>query len=121
MSVGTLRVDLVSELAPLVQDIVLTGHDRDEVGMLVFPSAAGVSDLGKLRAALHTAIQMRRNAGAGSSQCPTRALVMTSPPDPDAGEITDKGYINQGAVLTRRAVAVAALYAASPDADVILG
>ncbi|MBU0749245.1 MAG: feruloyl-CoA synthase [Gammaproteobacteria bacterium] len=120
VSVGTLRVDLVSELAPLVQDIVLTGHDRDEVGMLVFPSAAGTSDLGKLQSTLRTAMQMRRNAGAGSSQCPVRALVMTSPPDPDAGEITDKGYINQSAVLARRAGVVAALYAPSPGADVIL-
>ena len=121
VSVGTLRVDLVSALAPLVQDIVLTGHDRDEVGMLVFPSAAGASDLGKLRAALRNAMQSRRDAGAGSSQGPTRALVMTTPPDPDAGEITDKGYINQGAVLSRRTEAVAAMYAASPCEDVILG
>lgn len=121
VSVGTLRVDLVSELAPLVQDIVLTGHDRDEVGMLVFPSAAGLSDLGTLHAALRSAMQSRRNAGAGSSQCPTRALVMTAPPDPDAGEITDKGYVNQGAVLSCRAEAVAALYAASPRDDVVLG
>ena len=121
VSVGTLRVDLVSELAPLVQDIVLTGHDRDEVGMLVFPSAAGASDLGKLRAAVRNAMRARRDAGAGSSQCPTRALVMTSPPDPDAGEITDKGYINQGAVLLRRAEAVAMVYAASPPDDVIQG
>jgi len=46
---------------------------------------------------------------------------MSTPPDPDAGEITDKGYINQGAVLSRRAQAVAAMYAASPREDVILG
>lgn len=121
VSVGTLRVDVVSELAPLVQDIVLTGHDRDEVGMLVFPSAAGLSDLGKLHTALRSAMQSRRNAGAGSSQCPTRALVMTVPLDPDAGEITDKGYVNQGAVLSCRAEAVAVLYAEPARGDVILG
>lgn len=121
VSVGTLRVDLVSELAPLVQDIVLTGHDRDEVGMLVFPSPVGASDLGKLHTALHSAMRGRRNAGAGSSQCPTRALVMTVPLDPDAGEITDKGYVNQGAVLSCRAEAVAALYAEPVRGDVILG
>ncbi|MFN3437006.1 MAG: feruloyl-CoA synthase [Acidovorax sp.] len=121
VSVGTLRVDLVSALAPLVQDIVLAGHDRDEVGMLVFPSAAGASDLGALHAALRSAMQTRRSGGAGSSQCPTRALVMSTPPDPDVGEITDKGYINQGAVLSRRAEAVAAMYATPPSGDVILG
>jgi feruloyl-CoA synthase len=119
VSVGTLRVALVSELAPLVQDIVLTGHNRDEVGMLVFPSAAGAADRPRLDDALRAVMQARRNAGAGSSQCPGRALVMASPPDPDAGEITDKGYINQGAVLSRRAADVALLYASPAGPSVI--
>ena len=121
VSVGTLRVELVSQLAPLVQDIVLTGHNRDEVGMLVFPSAAGVADTARLEEALRALMRARRSAGAGSSQCPTRALVMREPPDADAGEITDKGYINQGAVLSRRAAAVAALYAEPAAAGVITG
>ncbi len=120
VSVGTLRVELVSQLAPLVQDIVLTGHDRDEVGMLVFPSAAGMADAPRLKTALRALMQDRRKAGAGSSQCPTRALVMATPPDADAGEMTDKGYVNQGAVLARRAEAVALLYGASSDGSVIL-
>ena len=119
VSVGTLRVQLVSELAPLVQDIVLTGHNRDEVGMLVFPTAIGQSDGLRLAQALREAMQARRASGAGSSQCPTRALVMASPPDPDAGEITDKGYVNQAAVLARRASQVQRLYASPADADVI--
>jgi feruloyl-CoA synthase len=50
--------------------------------------------------------------GGGSSQCPTRALIEPEPPSADAGEITDKGYINQRAVLARRAASVATLYAA---------
>jgi feruloyl-CoA synthase len=49
-------------------------------------------------------------AGGGSSKVPTRALVLAEAPSADAGEITDKGYINQGAVLRRRATAVAQLY-----------
>ena len=123
VSVGTLRVDLVSQLAPLVQDIVLTGHDRDEVGMLVFPSAAGAAsaaDAARLEQALQAVMRARRDAGAGSSQCPTRAMVMDSAPDADAGEITDKGYINQGAVLSRRAAAVQALHA-HPAAPGVIG
>lgn len=119
VSVGTLRVELVSELAPLVQDIVLTGHNRDEVGMLVFPSAIGIADRARLDSALRSAMQTRRSAGAGSSQCPTRALVMAVAPDPDAGEITDKGYINQGAVLSRRAEQVELLYARPSAPNVI--
>ena len=97
-----------SQLAPLVQDIVLTGHDRDEVGLLVFPSATGAADAVRLEQALQAAMRARRDAGAGSSQCPTRAMVMDSAPDADAGEITDKGYIHQGAVLLRRALALRA-------------
>ena len=119
VSVGTLRVELVSELAPLVQDIVLTGHNRDEVGMLVFPSAAGAADRARLDDALRRVMQARRTAGAGSSQCPARALVMAAPPDPDAGEITDKGYINQGAVLSRRAAQVELLHASPAAPNVI--
>ncbi len=121
VSVGTLRVELVSQLAPLVQDIVLTGHDRDEVGMLVFPSAAGAADTPRLEQALRTLMQARRAAGAGSSQCPARALVMATPPDADAGEITDKGYINQAAVLAHREELVQALHARSPHSDAITG
>ena len=120
VSVGTLRVALVSELAPLVQDIVLTGHNRDEVGMLVFPSAAGALDRARLNDALRAVMQARRQMGAGSSQCPTRALVMAAPPDADAGEITDKSYINQGAVLSRRAADVALLYANPVGPSVIV-
>ncbi len=51
---------------------------------------------------------------------PTRALVMTEPPSPDAGEITDKGYLNQRAVLERRAALVETLYASPLVPEVIL-
>jgi feruloyl-CoA synthase len=120
VSVGTLRVELVSRLAPLAQDIVITGHDRDEIGMLVFASAQGAA---RPREELHGALQrvMRelRASGAGSSQCPARALVLGTPPDIDAGEITDKGYINQRAVLLCRAEEVERLHGNADDPEVI--
>ncbi|MEJ1171610.1 feruloyl-CoA synthase [Variovorax sp. CCNWLW235] len=118
VSVGTLRVKLVSMLAPHAQDVVLTGHDGDEIGMLVFaaPQAAPQA----LAARIADVLRTLRDEGAGSSQCPTRALVLTEPPSLDAGEITDKGYINQRAVLTRRAADVARLHAgAHHDLQVI--
>lgn len=118
VSVGTLRVKLVSMLAPHVQDVVLTGHDSDEIGMLVFaaPQAAPQA----LAARIADVLRTLRDEGAGSSQCPKRALVLTEPPSLDAGEITDKGYINQRAVLTRRAADVARLHAgAHHDLQVI--
>ena len=58
-------------------------------------------------------------AGGGSSQTPTRALLLAEPPSADAGEITDKGYLNQRAVLTRRANDVLALYAPVKDERVV--
>jgi feruloyl-CoA synthase len=120
VSVGTLRVKLVSALAPLAQDAVITGHDRDQVGALVFPTPQArelppqeLAD--RVRGVLR---QMRQGAG-GSSQCPARVLFLAEPPSADAGEITDKGYINQRAVLARRAADVEALYAVPDDARVI--
>lgn len=120
VSVGTLRVDLVSRLAPLAQDIVVTGHDRNEIGMLVFasPQAAALPPA-EWKAALLRVMRELRDAGAGSSQCPVRALVLNAPPDIDAGEITDKGYINQRAVLARRAAAVERLHADAHDPEVV--
>ncbi|QGW80139.1 feruloyl-CoA synthase [Variovorax paradoxus] len=118
VSVGTLRVKLVSMLAPHAQDVVLTGHDGDEIGMLVFaaPQAAPQA----LAARIADVLRTLRDEGGGSSQCPTRALVLIEPPSLDAGEITDKGYINQRAVLTRRAADVARLHAgAGHDLQVI--
>jgi feruloyl-CoA synthase len=121
VSVGTLRVKLVSALAPLAQDVVITGHDRDEVGALVFPSAQATElPAQALAARVREALSALRGEGAGSSQCPTRALLLAEPPNADAGEITDKGYVNQRAVIERRAADVSALYAATPGAGVIM-
>jgi feruloyl-CoA synthase len=121
VSVGTLRIKLVSALAPLAQDVVITGHDRDEVGALIFPSAQA-KDLpaDTIAATVRDALKALRGSGNGSSQCPMRALVLTEPPNADAGEITDKGYVNQRAVLARRAADVQALYAQPADPRVIV-
>ena len=106
---------MISALAPLAQDVVITGHDRDEIGVLVFPTADATA-LHPTELAQHigNALTSLRSGGAGSSQAPTRALVLAEPPNADAGEITDKGYINQSAVLKRRTTAVAQLHAGGP-------
>jgi feruloyl-CoA synthase len=115
VSVGMLRVRVVSALAPLAQDVVVTGHDRDEVGVLVFPTPqAAAMPADALAARVAAALKALKGEGGGSSQVPVRALVLREPPLADAGEITDKGYINQSAVLKRRAADVQALYAGDP-------
>lgn len=134
VSVGALRLKGVEKLAPLAQDIVVTGHDRDEPGFLVFPNIAAcrqhaglgpdvpIADVLRneaVRSHVKRGLQSLREAGGGSSTYATRALLMTDPPAVDGGEITDKGYINQAAVLRNRAALVERLYATTLDDDVI--
>jgi feruloyl-CoA synthase len=92
--------------------VVVTGHDRHEIGVLVFPSpaAAGLPPQ-EVASRIAAGLRKLREEGGGSSQCPARALVLGEPPSADAGEITDKGYINQRAVLQRRAEMVERLHA----------
>jgi feruloyl-CoA synthase len=111
VSVGTLRPHIVTALAPHVADVVITGHDRDEMGLLVFTTPQAKALPGSaLQEHLLGAMRRLAQEGGGSSQYPTRAIVQAEPPSADAGEITDKGYINQRAVLEHRAAEVAALY-----------
>jgi feruloyl-CoA synthase len=120
VSVGTLRIKVVSALAPLAQDVVITGHDQAEACALVFPSPqARELPADELHRRIAQALGDLKREGGGSSQAVARARVLAEPPSADAGEITDKGYINQGAVLRRRAAEVDALYAATPEARVI--
>jgi feruloyl-CoA synthase len=123
VSVGTLRLKVVAAMAPWVQDAVITGHDRDHIGVLLFASAAGAQlPLGELRAHIAAGLRALRAEGGGSSQAPGRALVLAEPPNMAAGEITDKGYLNQRLVLQRRSAEVERLHAAgAADAGVIIG
>jgi feruloyl-CoA synthase len=121
VSVGTLRLRAISALSPLAADVVVTGHDREEVGLLVFPAPAAQQmpaeeQARRLREGL---LALRALGGGASSMSPTRALLLAEPPSADAGEITDKGYVNQRAVLQRRANDVLALYAPAAGARVV--
>jgi feruloyl-CoA synthase len=124
VTVGMLRVAAVAALAPLAQDIVIAGHDEDEVRFLVFPNVAacrGVSGLpetaslalvlahAKVREAVAQGLAKLKAQNSGSAGHATRALLLIDPPSIDGGEITDKGYINQSAVLVRRTDALAKL------------
>lgn len=120
VSVGPLRIELVSQLAPWVQDLVLTGHDREAIGLLVFPSALGAASPEHLRNAILSVLGQRLAAGLGSARCPTRALVLNTPLHAESGEVTDKGYINQRAVLSRRSEAVQRLHASDPGSEIIV-
>jgi feruloyl-CoA synthase len=133
--VGELRLALLAAGAPLVQDVVVTGHDREEIGLLVFPNPEGcralckdtAADLSELirrpevRGHLAATLAAHNSAHAANSRRVARALLVAEPPSIAAGEITDKGYVNQRAVLAHRAALVARLHAAdsSTDPDVV--
>ena len=122
VSVGPLRAKISTACSPLVQDVVITGHNRDSLGALVFPNLLVCHDLSAqaLRERVQPAFERLAREATGSSTRVTRALVMEQPPSIDAGEITDKGSINQRAVLANRATLVERLYAEPPDPIIIM-
>lgn len=121
VSVGTLRPDLIAACAPYVQDIVVAGQDKPHIGILAWPSAAALADIAKevpegdafavLSERVAEKLRAHNADAGGSSRRVKRAIVLREPPSVDGGEITDKGYVNQRATLTRRAEDVARLYA----------
>ncbi|GAA4789306.1 feruloyl-CoA synthase [Actinomycetospora chlora] len=125
VSVGTLRPRLLSASEGLVTDAVLCGEGTDAVRALVWlhPDHAqrhhdGVPDEG-LRADLAATLARLAAEGGGASQRVERVLVLTEPAALDAGEITDKGYVNQRAVRERRAHLVGLLAAEPPPPAVV--
>ena len=121
VSVGPLRAGVIAAGAPFIQDVVITGHGRDEVGALVFPNLAACAalDAEARRARLREIFEGLARDSTGTSNRITRVLLLEAPPSIDAGEITDKGSINQRAVLEARAALVEALYAEPPDPRII--
>jgi feruloyl-CoA synthase len=109
--VGPLRTRLIEHLAPLARDVVIAGEGRDEVGALIFPNGKIEADVLKTRLASFPS--------TGSSNRISRAMVLEDPPSLDAGEMTDKGSLNQRAVLSRRAALVEELYRDPPSARTI--
>ena len=69
---------------------------------------------------MHPDVRAYNAAHPGSSQRVARVLLMTEPPNIDAGEITDKGYLNQRAILARRVELVERLYSDAPGDDAII-
>jgi feruloyl-CoA synthase len=132
--VGAVRAALLSA-APVLADVVITGEDREQAGALGWlnPVEAGRL-LGQLPAPdgeivshpdldrLLARALAEHNQSAGSAARVERLLIMARPPDLDAGEITDKGYVNQRRVLDRRAELADLLYADPlPDAVIVAG
>jgi feruloyl-CoA synthase len=118
VAAGALRTRLLSA-AGVLSDAVIAGQDAEYVSALAWVNQAEAPrDEAALREHLAAALA-KLNADAGSAGRIDRLLLLSEPPSLDAGEITDKGYLNQRACLERRAADVARLYADPPDAAVI--
>lgn len=113
VSAGPLRMKFLQHFGALVQDVVLAGPDRDFVSALVFPTAG--TSIDEFRARL---IDFA-HASTGSSTLVQRAVFLDQPPSIEAGEITDKGTLNQRAVRENRAATVEELYQPKPSVRVI--
>jgi feruloyl-CoA synthase len=132
--VGGLRVKALAAAAPALQDAVVCGHDRDEIGLLAWPNLSACREicpdpdahdepLKLIRCAevieyIRAGFRRYNEQNRGSSIRIGRVLLMTEPPSTD--EITGKGSVNQRAVLETRAGLVQKLYAEPADPDVIV-
>lgn len=135
VSVGPLRARIILDGAPCVQDVVVTGLNRDDIGILVFPrldECRKLAGLGadvpagevlrhpRLREFFQQLVDRQWQAGTGSANRVARAHVLADPPQIDKGEITDKGSINQRAVLAQRSALVDLLYSHSTGGDDVI-
>jgi feruloyl-CoA synthase len=125
VSVGPMRAKIIAAGAPYIQDVVITGLNEKEVGALILPAlipcrkVLGLTDTATMadvashptvQQAMATMLTELAKTATGSASRVARAVVLTVPPSIDKGEITDKGSINQRAVLKERTALVAALY-----------
>jgi feruloyl-CoA synthase len=135
VNVGPLRSRIIHWFAPYVIDAVITGHDRNFLGMLVLPNLESCRALAKALPPSAATVEVLRNdavrgkftellesfaaRATGNSNRIERALLLEEPPSLDRGEITDKGSLNQRVILDHRSMLVEQVYAENPPASVL--
>ena len=128
VAVGPLRAHLLDQFGGLISDAVIVGEDRDTLAALLIPNLAqmrrlaapgtedaGLSTDGNVRKTLTACLTAHAQSATGSASRITRAMVLTTPLSLAAGEVTDKGSVNQRAVLCHRADLARAVYDNHPD------
>ncbi|HEY3042623.1 MAG TPA: feruloyl-CoA synthase [Vicinamibacterales bacterium] len=136
VSVGPLRARILAHAGGYAQDVVIAGHDREFVGALVFPNVQycrslcpdmasdvpvrRVLDDPRVRDTFRGLLAELATQSTGSSTFVARALLVDAPPSIDGGEMTDKGSLNQQAVLRNRPQLVDEIYASTPSSRTIV-
>jgi feruloyl-CoA synthase len=136
VSVGPLRARFLAHFEPYIRDVVIAGADREEIAALIFPAIDACRRLApdlpvdapaetliadpRVLAEFGTRLNSFAQAATGGSNRVCRAVLLAEPPSLDAGEMTDKGSINQRAVLERRETRVAELYSIAPPERVLM-
>jgi feruloyl-CoA synthase len=135
VNIGPLRAKILHHFAPYVTDVAIAGPDRRDLGILVFPNVQACRALAPDLPGTASPAALLRHAGVlakfsellesfaqqatGNSNRVVRAMLMEEPPSLDAGEITDKGSLNQRNILDRRAALVEAMYSERPSSRVL--
>ena len=134
VSVGPLRADLIGHFAPLIRDAVIAGHDRASMSAMLIPELEAARELAGLHSGasapevfshpvvlekFRVLLASHAARSTGASTFVSRALLLCEPLSIDVGEVTDKGSVNQRAVLANRAALVEDLYASTPSSRVI--
>lgn len=117
---GAVRIGAVSAIGGAVSDALVCGEGEASLGLLLFLNPAVAARHGDVRAVIAEGLKAYNGATKGSGGKIARALILTGAPDPATGEITDKGYINQGLARGRRPDEIKRLFAADPDQEVIV-
>ncbi|KZM51916.1 feruloyl-CoA synthase [Labrenzia sp. OB1] len=118
-----LKLDMLSRMAPLAADLVITGADRKQIGVMIFPNVTelnregfslqeedGAYGCALLQGEIHRRLSERAREISGSSALVFRAIVLSEPPSMPEGEMTAKGNLNVRKVLTRREKLLERLY-----------
>jgi feruloyl-CoA synthase len=136
VNVGILRAKFIHHCAPYVLDVVIAGADRSEIAALVVANAEACLALCSQPTGVSAPVELLRDEGVrrkfhslldgfarqstGSSNRIARAILLEEPLSLDVGEVTDKGSINQRAVLQNRAQLIEEIYAAQPSSRVLI-
>lgn len=122
VSMGPLRAKFIHHCSPYAQDVVIAGHERGDVTALIFPSTDACKGMTaeELRSMFKNLLKELAAKSTGSSNRIARAMLMEEPPSIDKHEMTDKGSLNQAAILKNRAALVEELYSTEPSERVII-